>query len=105
MNLNELKQYIKPLVFFGEMKVEVSPHRDGGHKIVILDHEEGQLVNMRGEVVDENYSSTTKVAVIYTDKDGIVGFIEHPFRAFTKANKRQAELLLSLVGKTIIIDS
>lgn len=103
MTLDELKDYVKPLIFFGEIQFEIS-QEDDGHKIEILDHEEGRLIDVKGNVVEENYTSTTIKATLYTDNEGTIFFIEHGFGAFTRANKKQVELMASLIGMKIEIE-
>lgn len=100
MKIDDLKQYVKPLVFFGEMQIEISEEKDG-FKICILDHEEGQILDVNGKVVDPNYSSTLRRATLYTDESGEVNFIEHGMGAFTRANKEHVILLANLIGQTI----
>ena len=100
MTLDEFKIQLKPLIFFGEMKLNISKE-DDGFKIEVFDHEEGQLVNLKGEVVEPNYSSTTKNATFYTDEKGEINFIEHGMGAFTKANKDKVIYLANFIGEKI----
>lgn len=102
INIHQLKDHMKPLVMFGEVLIEVKQNSDG-YKIEILELEEGQLVNLNNEVVEDNHSSTTCVSVLFTDEKGEINFIEHPFGAFTKSNKDIVPILLELVGETIDI--
>ncbi|MCA1064574.1 hypothetical protein QTG56_23490 (plasmid) [Rossellomorea sp. AcN35-11] len=100
ITIKQLRTHLEPLVPFGELLLEVQEGTDG-YKIVVIEHEKGQLVNLQNEVVDENYSSKATVTTLHTDQNGTIKFIEHPFGAFTKANKNLVPILVNLIGHAI----
>ncbi|MGV4321153.1 hypothetical protein [Bacillus mojavensis] len=100
LSLNELKLYLKPLVFFGELKFEIIDYEEG-KKIDVLDHDEGFLINLEGQTVNENYACTTCNCTLYIDENNKVFFIEHPYGAINVANKEQVIILTKLIGATI----
>lgn len=105
MELNELKEYFTTYIppFFGECLLEIE-EQENRYKVKVLDREKDQLVNNEGEVVEEDYQSTTCSATLYVDKKShLITFIEHGYNAFTKANKNQVMYLCDLVGKELII--
>ncbi|MED4799054.1 hypothetical protein P9684_04220 [Bacillus atrophaeus] len=103
LSLYELKFYFKPLVFFGELKLEISDYEEG-KKIEVLDHDEGSLINLEGQTINENYVCTTCKCILYTDENNKVCFIEHPYGAITAANKEQVVILTKLIGAIINTD-
>ncbi|QMV48845.1 hypothetical protein Goe11_c00920 [Bacillus phage vB_BsuS-Goe11] len=103
LSLDELKLYLKPLVFFGELKLEISDYEEG-KKIEVLDHDEGSLINLAGQTINENYVCTTCNCTLYTNENNEVCFIEHPYGAITAVNKDQVIHLTKLIGAIINTD-
>lgn len=96
----DLLYFAKPLIHFGELVMEIKETEGGSLQITPIDVESGQLVNSKGEVVENDYTSSTSCFTCYVNETGKIGFIEHGFSAFTNANKDRVKYLLQLLDMT-----
>lgn len=98
LTFEEYKNYLKAYPIFGELELLISKESDG-YKIVVFDKEVCEYIDDDGN--KNTVDMSNKVVTMYTDKEGMIGFIEHGFGAFTKANKNLVIHTANFVGKQI----
>ena len=98
LSINELKEYLQPLIHFGEMELKII-NRDVGKKIEVFERDDYEYTDHDGEKITGG--DLTKPYALITDTGGKIGFIEHPYGAFTRANKKDIIYLLDLIGIVI----
>lgn len=95
---DEYKEYLSPYPIFDEIEVIVT-ETDDGYKIKVGDKDICEYNDDSGNKKVEDMSCN--VMTMYTDKEGIINFIEHGFGAFTTANKNLVIHTAHFIGKRI----
>lgn len=100
--LEELKDALAPLPFFGEILFELHKKENKMTQIIILDEEQERYVDSFGDVVEGDYCKITKIATLYVDNGGKITAVQHSYQSTTKNNVKPRQILLSLVGNQIL---
>lgn len=98
MTFEEYKKHLAPYPVFGEMHLSVGKEKEG-YKIVVSDREVYTFIDEKGSKQKENMS--TRIITMYTNKEGVIHFIEHGFDFFTKTNKELVIHTAMFIGKQI----
>lgn len=102
MTLTELKGFMSYL-FVGEIEVRLCSE-DFGYRIEIWENDEYELINpVTRQPTGRKGGDLSLPFTIRTDKNGIVGFISHPFNAINKANVSFVIYVCSLIDVKIEI--
>jgi hypothetical protein len=101
MTLNELKEYLKPLIHFGTMELKISDNDGHDRKIEVFERDE-YIYERDGDTI--HGGDLTRPFALIVGKDGKIGFIEHPYHAFTSANKDDVVYLIGLIGETVLFE-
>ena len=99
LTLAELEEYIEPLIHFGKIEMKVSDI-DSGKRIEVFERDEYDI-EVEGKAVESG--DLTKPFTLFMNKDAKIGFIEHPYNAFTMANHDDVVYLIDLIGVKIVI--
>lgn len=99
--LDEYKKYLSAYPIFGELEVVVTETDDGyGYKIEVKDLEVCEYIDEDGNKNVEDMKCN--IVTMFTDKEGIIGCIEHGFGVFTRANKDLVIHTANFIGKKIL---
>lgn len=101
--LEELKDAIQKLPFFGEALLEIHKKENSETLISILDEEQERFIDSAGDIVEGEYRRVTKMAMMRIDAQGTVLSIEEPYETIVKNNDTYINLLLSFVGSVIAL--
>jgi len=99
LTFDEYKKYLSAYPTFGEMEVIVTEIEDG-YKIKVYDKDIYEYIDVDGNKQTEDMNS--EIVTMFTDKEGIIGFIEHGFGAFTKSNKDLVIHTANFIGKKVL---
>lgn len=102
----DLVEMLTPMLpIFGVAVVEVIETNDGKTlRVIDKDYADCYVAPEGVEVTDEMLDMSTVAMVLYVDKVGVVTFVEHNFKVFTKSNKNNVLFYSSLLGKTIVFE-
>ena len=101
MNVEQFKETVGQLMTSGELKLDIKKREDG-FKLVVCEYELMCFYNPETlEPTGEQDEFNSVMLTLYTNRDGEIGFIEHPYGAFTRVNAREAAFVISLIGCTI----
>lgn len=92
LTMTELEHYLKPLIL-DDMILEVKKDEDD-IRIDVLDDAPCMIDG-------QDYGTTTRPIVLLLDENGIIGFIEHSYGAFTVMNKDDVKHLIDLIGAKV----
>ena len=99
LTLTQLKAYLEPLIHFGTMELKISDS-EHGKKIEVFARDEYSY-ERDGKTVHDG--DLTRPFALIVDKEGVIGFIEHPYSAFTTANKDEVRHVVGLIGFKVIL--
>lgn len=100
LTIDQLRSYLEPIIHFGTMELKFSDS-DYGKKIEVFERDEYTYEGDDGKIVDDG--DLTRPFALIVDKEGEIGFIEHPYSAFTKANKYDIGHVVGLIGVKVIL--
>lgn len=100
LTLAQLKSYLEPLIHFGTMELNILKN-EHGKKIEVFERDEYTYEDEDGKIVHDG--DLTRPFALIVNKEGVIGFIEHPYSVFTKANKDEVSYVVELIGMKIIL--
>ena len=100
LTLPQLKAYLQPLIHFGTMELKISDS-DHGKKIEVFERDEYSY-ERDGETV--HGGDLTRPFALVADKKGVIVFTEHPYSAFTTANKDEVRHVVGLIGVKVNLE-